>query len=106
MTCKQDGCKDNKDSIGFKVTSSNVLVFYKSEGMDRILTLQNNDETKCTILKERNFAFQCDTLRALETVVHQSTVNFDGKNTFEMSNDTLMGDRRIKSKNTCLVIEK
>lgn len=105
-SCKKDGCKEDKSSTGFKVTQTNILIFHTSDGMERILTLPYDGDTKCTILKEKNFAFDCSTLSTLESVVHSGSVVFDGKNKFEMTNDTLMGDRRIQSRKTCLVVEK
>ena len=105
-SCSQKGCKDSTNWKGFKVESTRILFFYVYEGMERIRTLPEEVDEKCTILKERNFAFECSKVDSKEVIFSSKTTVFDGKKRYEKSYETIMPDMKIWSKHSCDVVEK
>lgn len=100
--CNKDGCRPSISTTGFKVQPPQVHIFYISDGVQRINTYPSDDNTQCTILKERNFAFECNTSKQVgELVSMQGTIIFDGNKTFQHSNNTTFGTETIRSKSTC-----
>lgn len=102
--CNKDGCRPYITFTGFKVQPPQVLIYYVSDGIQRINTYPSDENTQCTILKENNFAFECNTSKRMsELVLMQSTIVFDGKNKYQSVNNTTFGTETVSSKTFCEV---
>lgn len=102
LSCSSDGCKNNNDITGFKVTSNQVLVFARIEGVERIFSYPTSSEMQCVILRERNFSFDCK----VHTIYQwggsfSSDLVFDGKSRLTMSSSS--SSSRLNLKQTCNV---
>jgi hypothetical protein len=63
-----------------KVTQNEVYIFLKTaEGQDRIVKYPDDPKMKCSIIPDRNFAFDCSLLETGSGVMSNKTAIFNGK---------------------------
>ena len=106
-SCDKDGkCQPNNTYKEFKVEESDVVIFVNLEGKDQFFSLMSSEDSKCKIIKDKNFAFSCNDYKYFGGGSFLSTqYNYDGKSTFEnkhSSSSTITGSRfNIQYQTTC-----
>ena len=85
QTCYKNGeCQKEDIYKEFKVEEADVVIFGNLDGREQFFSLMSSLENKCKILKEKNFAFSCDSYKDFGSGSFASVqYNYDGKSHFE-----------------------
>jgi hypothetical protein len=103
ISCKDDGCKPTFDFIKFQVAPPFININYISDGIEKVNIYPESANDNCVIYKDKNFAFSCERLRDSGIAKLESSIIFDGKNTYQSMIKATFGEKIITSKQICQI---
>lgn len=106
-SCDKENTCISSDPLptGFRVNSPDIYLFFKSDGQSRISKFPVDNEMKCIIVKDRNFAFDCFSSAISGGMLMKLTVVFDGESSFYYDSSTLAAVNGVlltRNKVTCV----
>ena len=105
--CNSDGCKPEIRLTKFKVTLSNIETYYILEGVENKTIHPSKNSEKCEILKNKNFAFMCNSVDHTEDKFFNNTYTtstiFDGNKQYQETSTTESNFKKWTSSVACIV---
>ena len=105
--CSGNNCVPEMRFTKFKVTTENIETYYISYGAENKIVRPSKNSEKCEILKDKNFAFTCNSYEKLDDKnpdnTYTSSVIFDGGNQYQETSTTESSSKKLTSSVICTV---
>jgi hypothetical protein len=86
-SCSSGKCVSTNYQNTLLISNDKILTIFNIDGIQKIVKWPDGEDEKCTIVKEKGYAFECkkDSAHSYNGISNSSSIKFDGKNKYTSS---------------------